>query len=144
METPGNTEIIAEDEVTPENIRNLFKRAFYGASIDDDDDVRIDTDGPLVFVGIRENVKLLRYTTLYGVDESARLESKHAFVNRLNNDVILCRFSISGRDDDTLCADYYLPFGEGILAFQVVSALRWFARIVPNAIRDCDEDNLVK
>ena len=137
-------EIIAEQEVTPENIRTLFRRAFYSASVDEDGDVCIDTDGPRVFITVKENIKMLRYMTVYGVKESAPLELKNAFANRMNDDVILCRFSISGHDHDSLYADYYLPFGEGVLAFQIVSALRWFARVVPIAIRDADESNLVE
>ncbi|MDE0221248.1 MAG: YbjN domain-containing protein [Spirochaetaceae bacterium] len=143
MEPPDAAEIIPENDVTPENILALFKRAFYSASLDDDGDVCVDTDGPRVYVTVMENTKLLRYTTVYGVNDTAPLESKHTFVNKMNDDVILCRFSIPEHDHGILYVDYFLPFGEGVLAFQIVSALRWFARIVPSAIRDCDDGNFV-
>ena len=144
MEPAEAAEVIAENDVTPENIRTLFKRAFYSASLDDDGDVCVDTDGLRVHVTVMDNTKLLRYVTVYGIKDTAPLESKHAFVNKMNDDVILCRFSIPEHDHDALYADYFLPFGEGVLAFQIVSALRWFARVVSSAIRDCDENNLVR
>ena len=143
MQTSEAEEVIAEAEVTPENIRNLFKRAFYSASLDADGDVRVETDGPSVYVSVRDNTKLLRYVTVYGVKETAPLELKLAFANKMNDDVILCRFTIPEHDCGALYVDYYLPYGEGIFAFQIVSALRWFARVVPSAIRDCDDNNLV-
>lgn len=40
-------------------------------------------------------------------------------------------------------ADYHLPYHQGIPAHQAIHALRLFSRIVPAAIRQCDEDDLV-
>ena len=43
-------EMIAEKDVTPENLAALFKRAFFEVSRDDDGDVVVQTEGPLIFV----------------------------------------------------------------------------------------------
>ena len=140
-ETP---EYIVESEVTPENVRDLFSRAFYSTHVDDDGDVVVNAEPMSVFISINRDNKLLKYSTYYQVDENAPLESKHAFVNKMNDDVIFCRFSIPESHEDTLVTDYFLPFGESISSFQIVSALRLFASVVVNAIRDCDDDDLVK
>lgn len=137
-------EYIVEGEVTPENIRDLFSRAFYSTHVDDDGDVVVNAEPMSVFISINRDNKLLKYSTYYQVDENAPLESKHAFVNKMNDDVIFCRFSIPENHEDTLVTDYFLPFGESIPSFQIVSALRLFASVVVNAIRDCDDDDLVK
>ena len=138
------TEYIVESEVTPENIRDLFSRAFYNTDLDDDGDVVVNAEPISVFISINRNNRLLKYSTYYRVDETAPLESKLAFVNKMNDDVVLCRFSIPEDHEDTLVADYFLPFGESIFSFQIVSTLRLFALVVVNAISDCDDDNLVK
>lgn len=138
------TEYIVESEVTPKNIRELFSRAFYNTDLDDDGDVVVNAEPISVFISINKNNRLLKYSTYYRVDETAPLESKLAFVNKMNDDVVLCRFSIPEDHEDTLVADYFLPFGESISSFQIVSALRLFALVVVNAISDCDDDDLVK
>ena len=142
--TTDAPEIIAEDIVTPDTIRNIFRRAFFSTTLDDDGDVRVETDDPVVFVSINVNNKLLKFTTVYGFKETASLESKLAFVNKMNEDVIFCRFSVPEDTSTLLVADYYLPFGEGIPAFQIVSALRLFARVVSRAIYDCDDNDIVR
>lgn len=138
------TEYIVESEVTPETIRELFSRAFYNTDLDDDGDVVVNAEPISVFISINTNNRLLKYSTYYRVDETAPLESKLAFVNKMNDDLVFCRFSIPEDHEDTLVADYFLPFGESISSFQIVSSLRLFALVVVSAIRDYDDDDLVK
>ncbi len=140
----ATAEVLAEDEVTTSNLAQIFKRAFFKPSLDKDGDLTVHTDGPRVIVTVDQDKKLLKFMTIYGVKESARMELKHAFVNKMNDDIIFARFSIPKARPDVLIADYFLPFEEGIPAFQIVYALRLFARVVPGAIRACDENDLVE
>lgn len=140
-ETP---EYIVEGEVTPENIRDLFSRAFYSTHVDDDGDVVVNAEPISVFISINKDNKLLKYSTYYGVNKIAPLESKIAFVNKMNDDMVFCRFSIPKDHEDTLVADYFLSFGENISFFQIVSSLRLFASVVVNAIHHFDSDGLIE
>ncbi len=140
----ATAEVLAEDEVTTSNLAQVFKRAFFKTSIDNDGDLIVQTDGPRVIVTLNQDNKLIKFMTIYGVKESARLDLKHNFTNRMNDEIIVVRFSVPKTRPDMLIADYYLPFEEGIPAFQIVSALRLFARVVPAAIRSCDENDLVE
>lgn len=140
----ASAEVLSEDEVTPANLAQVFKRAFLKASVDEDGDLVVQSDGPRVLVTVDEDKKLLKFMTVYGVKQSARLQVKHALANKMNDDYILGRFSIPEGRPDLLIADYYLPYEEGIPAFQIVAALRLFARVVPGAIQDCDKDDLVE
>ncbi|MEW6259428.1 MAG: YbjN domain-containing protein [Thermodesulfobacteriota bacterium] len=137
-------EVLTEDEVTISNLAQIFKRAFFKTSIDKDGDFIVHTEGPRVIVTLNQDNKLIKFTTIYGVKESARLDLKHTFTNRMNDEIIFCRFSVPKTRPDILIADYYLPFEEGIPAFQIVSALRLFSRVVPRAIFACDENDLVE
>ena len=137
-------EVLGEDEVTTSNLAQIFKRAFLKTDLDEDGDLRVHTDGPRVMVTVDQDKKLLKFMAVYGVKESARLEMKHAFVNKMNDDIIFGRFSIPEAQPDVLIADYFLPFEEGIPAFQIVSALRWFGKVVPGAISQCDDNDLVE
>ena len=137
-------EVIAENEVTTSNLAQIFKRAFFKTSLDDDGDLVVHSDGPRVIVTVNQDNKLIEFMSIYGVKESAPLDMKYAFTNRMNDDIILGRFSIPEQRPDMLIADYYLPFEEGIPAFQIVSVLRLFARVVSSAIRQCDKNDLVE
>jgi len=140
----ANVEVLVENEVAKESLAALFKRAFMSTSFDEDGDLIVQTDGPRVFVSVDEEKKLLKYMAIYGVKESSPLELKHAFVNKMNDEIIFVRFSIPEQRPDILMADYFLPYEEGIPTFQIVSAIRLFARIVPGAIRACDDNDLVE
>lgn len=140
----ATAEILAESEVTKENIAGLCKRAFMSTSFDKDGDLVVQTDGPRVVVMVDADKKLIKYLALYGVKKSSPLELKHAFVNKMTDTVIFGRFSIPDRRPDVLVADYFLPYEEGVPAFQIVSALRLFARVVPAAIGACDDNGLVE
>ena len=144
MANPNLSEHIAESKMSPKVIQTLFDRAYFSSSIDDDDDVLVEAEAISVYVSINRDNRLLKFTAAYKVDESAPVESKHALVNKMNDDVIFCRFAIPEHREDTLIADYFLPFGKSISSFNIVSALRLFALVVPNAIRDCDDNDLVK
>src|SRR5919109_5034706 len=130
-------EVFAEDEVTISILAQTLQQGFFKVSLNNDGYLTVYTDGPRVIMTVNQDNKLIRFMSIYGVKESAPLELKHTFVNKMTDDVILIRFSIPESRPDMLIADYRLPFEDGIRAFQVVSALRLFSRIVPYAIRTC-------
>jgi hypothetical protein len=142
--TMSNTEILAETEVNKENIAELLKRAFIKASFDKDGDLVGQPDGgPRVLIQVESGAKLLKFTCYFGVKDTFSLAEKHAFVNKINDQIVMVRFSISERRPDALVTEYFLPFEEGVSAYQVVNVLRMFGRIVTTAIRQYDENNMV-
>lgn len=138
----GAHDIVPEEDVTAAKLCGLFKRAYMKASLDDDQ-VTVETDGPRVLIAVEDGHRLIKFVALYTMREDASSESKHAFTNRLNARVIFARFSVPEEHSSVLVADYFLPFEEGVTSFQIVTALRLFARVVPGAIQACDQDGLV-
>jgi len=138
----ATAEVLAESEVTTSNLDKLFKQAFFKTSLDRDGDLIVQSDGPRVIVTVDQEKKLVKFMAVYGLRQTAALEHKLALVNRMNNEIIYVRFSVPR--EDLLVADYFLLFQQGILAFQLVSSLRLFARVVPAAIRACDHQDLVE
>jgi hypothetical protein len=139
MDTDG---MLAEEEVTIPNLVQLFEQAFFKTEVDGDGDIVVHTDGPRVCVRLPEGKQLVKLFALYGL-KSARLEQKHALVNRMNDDFVLVRFSIPDQHPEILMADYYLPFDRGIGSFQIISSLRRFAGVVVAAIKKCDNEDIV-
>lgn len=140
----ATAEVLAEDEITVSNLAEIFKRAFFKTSLNEHGELVVQTDGPKVIVAVDQDNNLLKFMSVFGFKESARLELKHAFVNKMNDEIILDRFSIPKGQPDVLLADYYLPYEEGIPAFQIVSTIRLFARVAMGAVHRCDENDLVE
>ncbi|WP_295434023.1 YbjN domain-containing protein [uncultured Thiodictyon sp.] len=136
-------EALSEAEVTEAGLTLFFKRAFIPSSLDGMGNVTVEMDSVRVTLVVDENIKLMKFMAVFGLADAAPLELKHAFVNRLNENLYFARFSVPNVRPDLLIADYWLPFEEGISVFQIISALRWFAKIVPSAIHAYDTDHLV-
>ncbi len=138
----ASARLLAESEVTTSTLDDLFKQAYFKTSLDKDGDLIVQSDGPRVIVTVDQQKKLVKFMAVYGLREEAALEPKLALANRMNDEIIYVRFSVPR--DDILVADYFLLFQEGIPAFLLVSSLRLFARVVPAAIRACDQQDLVE
>jgi len=139
-----NPEFISETDVNADTLAAVYKRAFFKCDKDSDGDLRVHTDGPKVLVTFNEDNKLIKFMAIYGLKENEPEDKKLRFLNRMNDTIIFARFSMPEKRPDVLMADYYLPYEEGLPAFQVVQAMRAFSKIVVGAIRACDEDDLVK
>ena len=138
----SDIEIIREEDVSSTTLSTLFKRAFLKSRIDDDGDLIVETDGPRIFVIVDTGKKFIKFMTLFSFKQGT-LSQKYQFVNKMNDDFVFSRFSVPEHNEDTLVADYYLSYSEGVPAFQVVNSLRYFSRVVPGAIRASDDDDLV-
>ena len=142
-EEKAGMKYLEENDVTVEQLHDLFDAAYMDCDLDDDGDLRIATDaGPRVFVSLHEGSKLIRLVTLYRLREDVSEDEKLRLVNRMNDDIILVRFSVS--NGETLVADYYLPYTRGISAFQIVNTVRLMGRIVISALRQHDTDDYVE
>jgi hypothetical protein len=128
------SKVLTEDEVNIPTIKKIIESAFLKATLDNDGDLIVHTDdGPRVILTIDEDRKLIRFIAIYA-NESGWLGAKHS--NRMNDSYVFARFSIPDQGD-RIIADYYLPFfGGGVTAYQLISVLRLFTRVVPAAIHE--------
>jgi len=139
--TMPNIEILAEAEVTKENLAQLFKRAFFSTSSGSDGNLIVQSESVRIIVGIDVEKKLLVFTVMFRIKEAAAENAKLNLINNLNHKVILARFCIPR--PNLMIADCTLPFEEGIPTFQVVATLRLFSRVIIAAIRAYDEHDVV-
>jgi hypothetical protein len=65
--------------------------------------------------------------------QSVAAPFKHT--NRMNDSYVLARFCIPDQGN-RVDVDYYLPFEGGVIAYQLISALRILARVAPAAIHE--------
>lgn len=134
---------IEEKEVTLPLLAELFLQAQYEASMNDDGVFMVLAETALVSVDVltAENQKLIRFTSMYKMKGQIPLDRKMAFANKLNDGVILARFSILETDHDAMNVVYHLPFWGGVSAYHVIAAFRIFVHVyacVPSSVMDSD------
>ncbi len=128
-----NSKVLTEDEVTIPKIKEIIERAFLKAILDNDGDLIVHTDnGPRVIMTVDKDRKLIKFLAIYA-NESGWLKAEHT--NRINDNYIFARFSVPDQGD-VITIDYYLPFEGGVTAYQLISALRIFARVGSAAIHE--------
>lgn len=143
MTTP---EVMAENEVTLKSLEQIFKRAFYDTTVHDEDRVLI-VDGEswrLRITLVDDHLKLIRFHSNLQFKESAALDMRYALIRKMNDSVVLCRFYTPEDNTRRLSVDYYLPFKECVLPYQIVTTFRMFCKAVIYAIRTCDTDDLLE
>ncbi|MGH8653936.1 MAG: YbjN domain-containing protein [Gammaproteobacteria bacterium] len=140
----AQNEVFAEDEVKISALAQIFRQAFYNVLHQEDGYFIVSTDGPTVMIFLDHDAKLIRFASLYPIKESAPLELKHAYINKMNHRFILGCFSIPESEPDLVIADYSLMYEKGVKPFHLVSMFRLFLRIVGSAITALEEGDLLE
>lgn len=136
------SDAISVEEMNSEKLYALFNAAYMKPEYDSDGDVRLT--GPSGFhqiLSLDMDKKLIKYMSMYGFKEGRGRGEKLEFINKLNNTVVFCRYSMPS--DNALISDYFLSYEDGITPLQVISSMRWFDKVAAGAIRAYDETDLV-
>lgn len=135
-------EFLCEDQIDTAKLLSLFRQAFLEVEVASDTRLRVRAEnGTRVSVAVDAKRQLIQFVIAYGLREDAPMLDKLALCNRVNDQVIFVRFSVS--DPTTLCSDYNLPFDGGITTAAIMGTLRRMARITGQSIGEMDEDKLV-
>ncbi len=134
---------LKEDEVNSTNLYELFdNNKLMEASRDEDDNICIKMKlGNISLIQVLSQQKMLKYVSMFGFKAQAEQSEKLDFLNRLNSEIILSRFSMPR--GDVLLSEYFLPYEEGIDSNQIINCLILFERVTTSAIRQLDTDDLV-
>jgi hypothetical protein len=137
---------IDEKQVTLLLLLDVFQTAQFEASINDQGRLMVLAETALVSVDVQtaDNVRLIRFTSMYKMKDTATIVEKMALANKLNDGVILARFSILETDHQAMNVVYHLPFWGGIEAYHVVVALRLFSLVYAGAPAVIDTHNLIE
>ncbi len=136
---------ILEKDVSVSTIQQLFKNAFMKTSLDSDGDLWVEVENNFkVMIHVDSSRKLIQYRLAFGFKKAGLDTKKLILVNKMNDNVIMARFSIPESNSSTLVVDYFLPFEEAIPSFQIVSAIRLLTGVSTRALRNYDKEDLLK
>lgn len=133
--------ILMPDEITVANIKPFFDVACLNAEIDKDGDLKIEDDGVRTYIRIDPKHKIITYYSSWEIKASVPEAKKLAFINRLNDKMVLVRYCIAG--PTTLWCDYQCLYEGGITPYTIVNTYRQFARIVDVSWAGQDADAIL-
>ncbi len=134
-----NPEIIPEDQVSVQRLSELLTRAFFTHEIDEDGDLLVTVDRARMFVMLDEERKFIKFLLSYSITGGTEAQ-RNAYANRLNRNYIFASFFTT---EDSVAGEYYLPYEGGVLAYQIIYALRRLHSVVTDVTILADEDNLL-
>jgi len=136
-----SVELITPENVTIDIIKEIYDAAMMECSIDDDRGyVRIQDD-ILARARIPENKERIQLGALYGVKEETQRVDRLEYCNRVNDQFVMIRASITEAGD--LYFDYDITIKGGVTRKQIAQATRLFLKFVPKAVADLDEDGII-
>jgi hypothetical protein len=134
--------IVPAADVTIENLQELLSSSYVTNEIDADGRILATTDSGLkVFLTLNEQNKLIKFALGFRIKEDASEEQKLELANRINDKIILVRYAIPA--PEVLVADYFLPYGQGIIPTQVINSLKLLDKVCLAGIREHDTDGIV-
>lgn len=125
--------LLQDHEITLERIESLFKAAFLRTEYDKDGDLVIRDQGINTFVKIDSQRKMITFFSLWGLKERSPEIEKLKFANRLNDNLILVRFTVAR--PTTLWCDYAFMYEGGITSFQLINTYKRFMSVCQGASR---------
>ncbi len=137
------SDFLAPGDINTDQLLKILKAAYLKPRIDEDGDLVITGhSGSGIFVILdADNHMYIRLIAALGFHDKVKRSDKLALANDMNNGVIFTRFSVG--DNDTMLAEYYILFKEGITPLQIVSAVTFFEDITKAAIQEYDTRGLL-
>lgn len=132
---------VTPDTVTIEAIRDMYEAAYMDVQLDEQTqklNIREELLARAFLTGSNERLQLVAY---YSIVEEAQRIDRLELVNRINERFVMIRAGID--DDGDLWFDYTILLKGGATKKAIVQATRVFLMLVPRAVQDCDEDNIV-
>lgn len=134
-------DLITPDNVSTELLRSIFDSALFSTELDSDGDLHVRDGGIGAFVIPAKNNRHIHVASLFGAKDSSQMAQRYVFANRVNDQVIVVRTAVT--NSGNFCFDHYIIIEGGVTPKNIVLATRGFLRIVENAIRQHDTDDVV-
>lgn len=131
-------EIITPENVSKEYLKSLLDAAFMETSYDNEGDILVKDRVRCFVLPNLERKDRIQLLTLFGFEPNASELEKLRAVNRINNEYIIVRASLT--KNNLMAFTWDLPITGGLPAKTFVQAVKRFCSIPQEAIADCAND----
>mgnify|MGYP003599448323 FL=1 len=137
------SDFLPESSINLNRIFSILKNAFLKPELEGEGEIRVHLENCIALISLDSDKKLIYMHAIFRFNDGARESDKFSFVNKLNQQMIVCRFYTAGNSNGALISDYCLNYEEGLVPFHVVDALKWLNGVTIAAIKQHDDKNLV-
>ena len=120
-------EMIQPETLSKSALQELFEAAYLNVTIDDDGDLIVKERYRSLVLPDQEG-RWIQVVSLFGANPAASLADKLAFVNRVNDELVLIRGYVTERGG--FAFDAFIPVEGGIPKRSVVLAVRQFHHVL--------------
>ncbi|MCZ2343182.1 MAG: YbjN domain-containing protein [Bacteroidales bacterium] len=132
---------ITPDTVSIEVIRDIYDAAYLDVILLEETQqlsIRDEIKARATLAQTNERLQLLAY---YEIQPDATRADRLELANRINDRFVLIRAGVDEEGD--LWFDYTVLLKGGVTKKMIVQATRVFLMLVPRAVQECDEDNII-
>ncbi len=130
-----------EEDVSIEKLKTFFDAAFMKTEFQKNGDLKIEDAGFKTFVRIDKKKKMITLYTGWGLKSGVEEIKKLQLINRLNEKLILVRFSTP--QPTSLWCDYQFLYEGGITPYTIVNTYKYFAQVVKGAVLTQDPEKII-
>jgi hypothetical protein len=134
-------ELVTPETLSIELLQEIYETALIEASMDEEKSFIRIKEEILARARIPENKERIQLGALYGIKEDAQRIDRLEYCNRVNDQFVMIRASITEAGD--LYFDYDITVKGGVTKKQIAQATRLFLKFVPKAVADLDEDGII-
>jgi len=135
-------ELVTEGSLTKEKLKAIFDAAKLAASVDAAGNLVVKAGQTTAYaLPAKDSLRLL---VSFAFLPKATLMEKLDLANRINDEYLVVRATVSGEKATELHIDYYVLLGAGVSRATLVAATQRFLTIVPEAVDAMDTERLIK
>lgn len=134
-------ETLLPEDIAVEPLQAIYDEAGLQTEVDAEGDLIVSRGIPCYVIPTQRHDRIL-LLAFVGTQDEADRASKFEFANRVNNQISTVRARVN--EKDRVIFDYYIPVEGGITAQAVLLATQLFLQATAHAIRECDEDKILR
>lgn len=122
------SELIKDHEINIGRLESIFKASHFHAERDKDGDLMVMGATYKFCVTIDSNRKFIKFMWFCGFKENVSELIKLNFINQLNNNCVLVRFSVL--TPDILTANYHFFYEGGVSSYFIINNFKMFQDVI--------------
>ena len=130
-------ELVTPETVSKDMLKTLFTDAYMDTSLDDDGDIVVK-DSYRAWVMPAQDGIWIRLYSLFKSNPAATPEDKLAFVNRLNDELVILRAWVT--ESGGFGFEWYIPVEGGVTKKAIVFAVKRFHHLLQSAVNKDDKN----
>lgn len=135
-------EIVTPQTISGEFLHDLLDSAYIENRLDDDGEVQVQ-ERYTFWLRVMPQGKRIKMTAIFGFQSSSTLDERLAYVNQVNDDLIVIRASVPLKEPEMLLFDYFYSIEGGVTKRAIVYVVKLFGDLIGAALKN-DTNHIIE